>query len=170
MHGGNRRFPKGPVSAHIRHFFDPKVLKRYKPDYVSPGEYKRRLENFPTRYALVKAAEISWQAPMEEPRKKFVRKTDDKLRNEFNEAVEQMQKVLPRIESVYQTLVSAEPSRDKESVPRCFKWLKQLPSNEDVPGVSCRLLNFKPTLSMKDRGITSRASWRITRQVRLITG
>lgn len=105
-------------SAHIRHFFDPKVMRRYKPDYVTPGEYKRRLENFPARYALVKAAQLSWQAPMEEPRRKFVRKTEDKLRNEFNEAVVAMQKVLPRIESVYQALVSAETSREKESMPR----------------------------------------------------
>lgn len=118
LHGPVSKQETAAFSAHIRHFFDPKVMKRYKPDYVSPGEYKRRLENFPSRYALVKAAEMSWQAPMEEPRKKFVRKTDDKLRTEFNEAVEDMQKVLPRIESVYQTLVSAEPAREKESVPR----------------------------------------------------
>ncbi len=75
-------------SAHIRHFFDPRVMRRYKPDYVTSEEYGRRLQAFPSRYALVKAAELSWQAPMIEPRKKFVRKNEDAIRKEFNEAVD----------------------------------------------------------------------------------
>jgi hypothetical protein len=105
-------------SAHIEHFFDPQVMRRYKPDYVTREEYGRRLQAFPSRFALVKAAEISWQAPMVEPRKKFVRTNDERIRKEFNEAVEGMQKVLPRIDAAYQALASCEADREKESVPR----------------------------------------------------
>lgn len=118
LHGQVSKAETAAFSAHISHFFDPQVMRRYKPDYVTREEYGRRLQAFPSRYALVKAAEITWQAPMVDPRKKFVRKTEEGLRKEFNEAVEGMQKVLPRIDAAYQALASAEPERAKESVPR----------------------------------------------------
>jgi hypothetical protein len=118
LHGPVSKQETAAFSSHIRQFFDPKVMRKYKPDYVTREEYGRRLQAFPSRYALVKAAEMSWQAPMVEPRKKFVRKNDKAIQKELTEAVDAMNKVLPRIDKVYQTLAEAEPAREKEEVRR----------------------------------------------------
>ena len=31
-------------SAHIKHFFDPQIMRRYRPEYVSAKEYRRRIK------------------------------------------------------------------------------------------------------------------------------
>ncbi|MCH7725496.1 MAG: VWA domain-containing protein, partial [Planctomycetes bacterium] len=46
-------------SAHIEHFFDPNVMRKYRPDYVSHGEYMKRVNANGARTALMKAAQLS---------------------------------------------------------------------------------------------------------------
>ena len=43
-------------SAHIKHFFDPEVMRKYRPDYVSGDEYLRRVGQNQARQVLVEAA------------------------------------------------------------------------------------------------------------------
>ncbi len=52
-----------PYSAHVDRFFDSQLIQRYMPDYVDRDEYRRLVAAVPSRYALVKTAEVSRQAP-----------------------------------------------------------------------------------------------------------
>src|SRR5690606_4344513 len=63
-------------SAHVKHFFDPNTMRRYRPDYVSKDEYLRRAAQNKARASLLKAAEMSWIAPMESPTVRFVKRSE----------------------------------------------------------------------------------------------
>ena len=54
-------------TAYLRHFFDPKVMRPYKPDYVSRATYLNRLEKNKARSALVKAAMYTNTGVLETP-------------------------------------------------------------------------------------------------------
>ena len=43
-------------SAHLQRFFDPAVMRRYRPDYVSTAEYMRGINANKGRAALIRAA------------------------------------------------------------------------------------------------------------------
>ena len=45
-------------SAQLSHFFDPEVMRNYRPDYVSIKEYQKLLAENKARSALVQAAQI----------------------------------------------------------------------------------------------------------------
>ena len=51
------------LSAHFRYFFDPQVMRKYRPDYVSVKEYQRRLQTNQARLALVEASKTILASP-----------------------------------------------------------------------------------------------------------
>lgn len=102
-------------SAHMEHFFDPEVMRKYRPDYVSPDEYKRRVTSNKARMALIEAARQSWVTPMESPTLRFVKRSDPELANLLTEAQKDAAKVEPKIESLYGILKLGEADREKES-------------------------------------------------------
>jgi len=105
-------------SAHIEHFFDPQIMRRYRPDYVSPDEYQRRLSQNAARAALVQAAQMSWVTPMESPAMRFVKRSEGEFVNALTEAQKQAAKLEPKVEALYQSLRMGEADRAKESTPR----------------------------------------------------
>jgi len=118
VHGTVSKRETDAFSAHVTHFFDPQIMRRYRPDYVSRDEYGRRLKAFPSRHALVKAADISWNVPLKEPRMKFVRKSDGALIKEVTEAQKAIENLHPKIEAIYRTLAAGEEAREMEAKPR----------------------------------------------------
>ena len=48
-----RRRETESYSAHLQYFFDPKVMRRYRPDYVSINAYKSRLAENGARACLL---------------------------------------------------------------------------------------------------------------------
>lgn len=105
-------------SAHFAHFFDPNVMRRYRPDYVSADEYKRRVTSNKARAALVTAAQKSWMAEMEDPRLRFVKRGEAELSNDLTEAQKVAAKLEPMLLDLYETLRQGEADRAKETVPR----------------------------------------------------
>jgi len=105
-------------SAHIQRFFDPAVMRKYRPDYVSPHEYDRRLRSNAARASLVAASQMSWVASFESPRLTFPRRSEADLANLLTEAQKQAAKLEPKINTLYQRLKPGESDRDKESSPR----------------------------------------------------
>lgn len=105
-------------SAHLEHFFDPTVMKRYKPDYVTMDEYKRRIMSNKARYALSMAAQMSWVQPMEDPKLKFVKTDEAKFNGDLTEAQKGAAKLEPLLVSMYETLKQGEADRKKEATPR----------------------------------------------------
>jgi hypothetical protein len=64
------------LTAHLKYFFDPEIMRRYRPDYVSAEEYLRRAEGNRARASLLLASKKSWGQTLAEPVLRFVRHSD----------------------------------------------------------------------------------------------
>ena len=113
-----RRHEVDPFSSHLRMFFDPHVMRAYRPDYVSMKEYHRRLKANAARTALIEAAKMSWVTPMQQPRTRFVKRDDASLANSLTEAQKQAAALAPAVDQLYTLLLRGEPDRKKEATPR----------------------------------------------------
>lgn len=108
----NRR-ETAELSAHLAHFFDPTIMRRYRPDYVSAQEYEKLLNENTARMALVKAAQLSWADAMGSPRLIFPKQNEAELANLLSEAQQEAAKLEPKLDRIYQTLTLGEPDRPK---------------------------------------------------------
>lgn len=113
-----RRGETEPFSAHLKHFFDPEVMRKYRPDYVPSREYLRRASENKARGALLKAAEMSWLSQLEAPQMRFVKRDEAELANALTEAQKAAAKLEPQLAALYETLRVGEADRDEEASPR----------------------------------------------------
>ncbi len=105
-------------SAHLQHFFDPQVMRRYRPDYVSAQEYARRVRSSKARMALINASKISRVGQMDSPQLEFVKSSEPQLIGELSEAQKEAAKLEPKLIALYEMLKLGESDRAKESAPR----------------------------------------------------
>ncbi|MCA9176832.1 MAG: VWA domain-containing protein [Planctomycetales bacterium] len=105
-------------SAHIEHFFDPNVMRRYRPDYVSQNEYMRRVNASKARTALVTAATQTWIRPMDKPELKFVKRSEAELATDMFEAQKAAASLTPKINQLYDVIKLGEADREQEASPR----------------------------------------------------
>jgi len=117
----NRAVNRGEIdaySAHIRHFFDPEVMRKYRPDYVSADEYLRRVSQNKARQVLVEAARASALAPMENPNFRFLKNDEAAFANALSEAQKDAAKLEPKLAQLYDHLAQGEADRSKETNAR----------------------------------------------------
>lgn len=105
-------------SSHLSHFFDPEVMRKYRPDYVSSNEYDKRLSQNKARETLVKAATFSMLQPVEKQEMRFVKRDEATFSNALTEAQKGSAKLEPVVNAMYDKLKEGEPDRPKESTPR----------------------------------------------------
>ena len=105
-------------TAHLERFFDPEVMRRYRPDYLPSDEYMRRLEQSPLRKALVQAAQLSWVTTLEEPDTRFVKRNEADFANALTEAQKDAARLEPKLIALHATLQQGEEARADEFVPR----------------------------------------------------
>ncbi len=105
-------------SAHLSHFFDQHVMRRYRPDYVSVAEYQRRLKENLARQALVIAARATWISKMDTPNLRFVKSDEAAFANALTEAQKVAAKLHPQISQLYEVLKKGESDRERETSPR----------------------------------------------------
>ena len=108
----------GIMSAYISRFFDPHVMRAYRPDYVSVSEYRDLLENNAARAALVNAAQYSWTQPMQNPPMQFPKIDDAEFARSLSLAQRQAAELEPVIQRVAETLRSGEADRPQLVNPR----------------------------------------------------
>jgi len=113
-----RRGEIGNFSSHLSHFFDPEVMRRYKPDYVSANDYIKRLQANKARKSLVEAARLTWVGELEDPQTEFQRRDEAQFVNDLTEAQKAAAKLLPKSFALYSVLQQGETDRDKELAPR----------------------------------------------------
>ena len=113
-----RRNEVEPFSAHLTHFFDPNIMRRYRPDYVSAKEYLRRVKSNRSRESLIVAAQRSWVQPMKDPELKFVKRSEADLKTSLDEAQKKAAALTPVLMQLYTTLKQGEKDRVKETSPR----------------------------------------------------
>ncbi len=106
------------LAAHISAFFDPKVMRRYQPDYISVQEYQNRLSKNRACRALVEAAQLSWTSPIENVRKRFPKRDEAALAEILSRAQRTAADIQPKIDHLLRILSSGESDREKIESPR----------------------------------------------------
>jgi hypothetical protein len=106
------------LTAQLSYFFDPQVMRNYRPDYISLREYEQLLAENKARAALVQAAQFSWITPMDEPTLVFPKLNDADLANRLSRAQQAAAILEPKIAQLYNLLAQGEKDRAKLTVPR----------------------------------------------------
>jgi len=101
------------LAAHISTFFDPQVMRRYQPDYLSVQEYRQQLQANRARAALVAAAQLSWTSPLEAIRRRFPKRDEAQLATSLSLAQRNAAIRQPKLDRIYQTLQAGEADRDR---------------------------------------------------------
>jgi hypothetical protein len=105
-------------SSHLKHFFDPQIMRRYRPDYVAPEQYMQQARSNQARTALLMAARKSWVTPTEPPRDKFVNRGGAQYAKQLAESQQTAATLEALVRDLYNTLKAAEPDRERETTPR----------------------------------------------------
>ena len=113
-----RRFETEAYSAYIRHFFDPEIMRRYKPDYVSRNTYMARVKQNKARQALVEAANYTSTGVLKPPVLEFPKLDEARFVRQVTEAQQYAAFVEPKLESLYEILKQGERDRELETSRR----------------------------------------------------
>ncbi len=105
-------------SSYFRRFFDPRVMRKYRPDYVSYQEYEKNVRSSAMRMALVNASMAAMQTNFRTPRLRFVRRDEAALANALTEAQKTSAVLEPKLNALFATIKSGESDRRKEEVRR----------------------------------------------------
>ena len=101
------------LAAHISTFFDPQVMRRYQPDYLSVQEYRQQLQSNRARGALVEAAQMTWTSPLEDIRRRFPKRDESQLATSLSVAQRNAAVRQPKLNRLCQTLQAGEVDRDQ---------------------------------------------------------
>jgi hypothetical protein len=107
-----------PYSAYITRFFDPEVMRKYRPDYVSLGEYERRARQNKARWSLIQAARQQPLGQMASPTLRFVKTEEAAFAAALTTAQQQAASLEPKIEALATLLQQGEADRNKETALR----------------------------------------------------
>ena len=105
-------------SSHLTYFFDPDIMRRYKPDYVSNQRYFEDLQKFPCRSALVEAANYTTTGDLSSPRLRFVKTNEAAFVNQVTRAQRNAALIEPPLNRLYEMLRAGESGRELEESPR----------------------------------------------------
>ena len=102
-----------PMSAALRYFFDPAVMRAYAPDYLSTAELDKRIRANSAKQALVNAARAAALNPLEGPRMEFPREDDGRLVGLLSEAQKRAAVLEPKIAQLHGVLQTGRGDRPK---------------------------------------------------------
>lgn len=109
-----RKWETEDYSAYLRHFFEPAVMRRYKPDYVSNKTYLQRLNENRTRQALVQAATFTTTGTLESPRLRFEKFDEARFVTAVSRAQQSAAIIEPQVNRLYEMLKAGEEDRTQE--------------------------------------------------------
>ena len=113
----NRQVNRGEIDAYasdLKYFFDPGVMARYRPDYLSQSDYVRQVKSSPLRQSLVKAAQLRPAKGIARPKTRFVQQDVARLVGELTSAQQDAAKLEPTLAQMAMTLEPGMKFRDKE--------------------------------------------------------
>jgi hypothetical protein len=117
----NRSVSRGETeafSSYMKRFFDPEVMRKYRPDYVSIDEYQKRASQNKARWALIQASAQSQLGQMDSPTLRFVKSEEGAFVTALSTAQQSAAALEPKINAVFNTLQSGEADREKETILR----------------------------------------------------
>lgn len=139
-------------AAHLRHFFDPAVMERYRPDYLSANEYERMLNDHPLRAALVDASQMDAVEVLREPPTQFVKHEAINLPAEINRAQNISEELAPGLDALCKALKKGESKRATEISPR---WLASFDlANASANAERIRNAAYRHMLNKLKRGMS----------------
>lgn len=106
------------MATHLAMFFDPLVMRSYRPDYISVSEYRDRLSSNMAKAALVQASKESWTEQMEDIRLRFPKVDEARLARDLSQAQRVAAKLEPKIARLTGILKQGESDRGKITEPR----------------------------------------------------
>jgi hypothetical protein len=106
------------MSSYISKFFDERVMRNYRPDYVPVKQYYELLKTNKACAALVEASQLSATTPMENVRLRFPRADDGQFAKDLSNAQREAAKLEPKIEALTAILRQGERDREKVTTPR----------------------------------------------------
>lgn len=101
------------MSSQLRYFFDSKVMRDYRPDYLPQAQIDKMLASNKAKASLVAAAKAAQLSPMEAPTMRFPREDDGKLAMLLGEAQKKAAVLEPKIDALYGLLAAGVPDRAK---------------------------------------------------------
>jgi hypothetical protein len=113
-----RPWETAAMSSMLTSFFDPRVMRNYRPEYVSAQQYYREVKSNRAYAALVEAARVSAITPMENVRTTFPRIDDGQFARDLSNAQRTAAKLEPKIGALVAILRQGESDREKLSKPR----------------------------------------------------
>ena len=119
----NSRVNKGEIDAfasELNYFFDPEIMAKYRPDYVSQEEYLKKAKESPLRQVLIGASRLAAVETLQAPRTRFVKRDEPSFVNELTQAQQAAAKLEPQLAMLAQALAPGQAVRDRETSPR---WL-----------------------------------------------
>ena len=116
--GRVRRRDTAVMSAYLATFFDPRIMRSYRPDYVSVDEYYRLLKANGARAALVEAAQLSWTESLNDPRTVFPKVDDAEFARDLTNAQRSAAELEPVLDELVFTLRKGENDREDLLQPR----------------------------------------------------
>lgn len=106
------------LSAYLKYYFDANVMRKYRPDYVTANEYKKRLHQSRAKLALVEASSKTWISPIDDPQLRFRRRDEADLARQLTAAQQQAAKLEPKARDLLTTLTQGKNDREKLTEPR----------------------------------------------------
>jgi hypothetical protein len=143
------------MASHLAMFFDPRVMRNYRPEYVSSKEYFKLLQNNKACAALVEASKQSATTQMENVRRRFPRIDDAQFARDLSNAQRSAARLEPKIEELVTILRQGERDRDKVKTPRWQAGYdlaigRALAVKVRTEGYNAMLANAKQGLKFKD--------------------
>lgn len=115
-----RRNEFDDFASKVEYFFDPEVMHKYRPDYVSSDEYLERIKKSPLRQTLIRAAQMARIDTLQSPTQRFVKTNEAALANALTVAQRAAARLEPQLGGISQVLLAGKDARDTEVSPR---WL-----------------------------------------------
>jgi hypothetical protein len=109
-----------PFAARLVRFFDPDIMARYRPDYVSEVEYLKMVKSSPMRQALLQASQMGRVSAVTRGSQRFVKRDEASFANQLTELQQEPARLEPRLNEMCTLLGLGEKHRGRETSAR---WL-----------------------------------------------
>ena len=106
------------LASDLRYFFDPMVMRKYRPDYVSLNEYRKRANSNQARMSLLQAAAVPQTGQLVARRLRFPKTDEARFVRLVGEAQRSAAILQPKLGRLYSILKQGELDREKEASPR----------------------------------------------------
>jgi hypothetical protein len=139
-------------SSRLKAFFDPEVMSKYRPDYLSEEEYIRQVSKSPLRSALVQASRMARAEVLDRPQLVFIKKDEPGLIRDLTKAQEEAARLEPGLVNLVNTLQIGEAGRAKETSAR---WLASFDLSYGISlAAKVRTETYNLMLAKAKRGMT----------------